>query len=875
MLSKFTNSMIMFTLFLSILLIAGTIVSAEVILEEYEPGQLLKETNFDDGSGLPWHICETSPADADFELKDGRYYVTINTVNHDGGERWDIQFRHRELFVENGHTYTLSFTVSASKDCQIYPKIGDQNDPYTEDWNLNWNMLSLRANQPVTITETFTANRTAEVLEWAFHLADAPEGTVFWFDDMSLYDSQFEGYPPKTRPNYREIRVNQLGYFPNRQKLATLHTESSSPVQWWIEDSNGITVDSGMTEVFGLDNDSGENVHIIDFSGFNQTGQNYILYADSEPVNEGGDSIVDSYPFDISDNMYDNMVYDSLKYFYQSRSGIPIEAQYVQRNDLARAAGHPNDIMDTSTDEEEDWDYNESFSLDATGGWYDAGDHGKYVVNGGITVWTLQNMYERRLYNDDPVSAFADNTMNIPESGNGIPDILDETRYHMEVMLKMQVPEGYDRAGMVFHKGHDHKWTGLATTPAEATQLVAEGEINRILKPPTTAATLNFAATGAQAYRLWQEYDSAFAEECLAAAERAWDAANENRLIYAPFADDRGGGPYGDDYVQDEFYWAACELYAATGASEYLSYLQSSEHYLEVPDHLEHGEENDTVGQFNWGNTAALGTLTLALVPNDLPASEVQQARDNIAAAADFSLGIQDSQGYGITIEPSTITISGLNLTGYPWGSNSYVTNSCIVLAYAYDYTGETKYLDGVAEAMDYMMGRNPNERAYITGYGDYPIQYPHHRFFSHQIDPSFPMAPPGVTDGGPNSGLQDPWVSGSGWEPGGRPPQKCFMDHIESWSTNECTINWNAPMAWVTSFLVENGDDGEGGTTIVDGDANGDGTVNSVDYILVRRYILGILAEFPAANGFEAADLNDDGSVNSLDYIQLRQLVQ
>ncbi|MFP4017371.1 MAG: carbohydrate binding domain-containing protein, partial [Halanaerobiales bacterium] len=210
---------------IAVLFVFECTVMADVVLKEYPPGQLLKETDFNEGSGLPWHICETSPADADFELRDGRYYVTINEVNNSGGERWDIQFRHRELWVESGHTYEVSFTVCATQNCQIYPKIGDQNDPYHEDWNLNWNMLSLTANQPTTITQTFTAGRSAQVLEFAFHLANAPVGTEFWFDDLSLYDPQFEGHPPLTRPNYREIRVNQLGYFPNRQKLATLHTE--------------------------------------------------------------------------------------------------------------------------------------------------------------------------------------------------------------------------------------------------------------------------------------------------------------------------------------------------------------------------------------------------------------------------------------------------------------------------------------------------------------------------------------------------------------------------------------------------------------------------------------------------------------------------
>ncbi|MEN8907595.1 MAG: glycoside hydrolase family 9 protein, partial [Clostridiales bacterium] len=806
-LKKISIPFIVLAVIISTIMIVNVSISASVVLKEYEPGQLLKETNFDEGSGLPWHICETSPADADFELKDGRYYVKVNKVNPNGGERWDIQFRHRDLFVESGHTYTVKFTVQADKNCQIYTKIGDQNDPYTEDWNMNhnWDFITLTANQSKTITQTFTANRTAEVLEWAFHLADAPVDTEFWFDDMSLTDSQFEGHPDEVRPDYREIRVNQLGYFPNRDKLATLHTESSSPVNWTLENSSGNVVDSGITEVFGYDNDSGENVHIIDFTDFEQTGTGYILYAESEPVYEGGDSEADSYPFDISDNLYDNLVYDSLKYFYNSRSGIEITMPYCEESQWERRAGHLPDVVKTNTEEEEDWDYNESFSVDVTGGWYDAGDHGKYVVNGGITLWTLQNMYERRLYNEDDVSDFADNTMNIPESGNSIPDILDETRWHMEVMLKLQVPDGYDRAGMAFHKAHDESWTGLAIEPADDTK-------ERILKPPTTAATLNLAATGAQAYRIWSDYDSTFANECLASAQKAWGAALDNPAIYAPFGDDIGGGPYGDDYVIDDFYWAACELYAATGDKEYLDYIQNSPHYLEVPNYLENGEEVKTVGQFNWGNTSALGTLTLALVSNDLPVADLEQAQSNIAAAADFTINIQKNQGYGIPIKASPVMETGI--TGYPWGSNSFVTNSCIVLAYAYDYTSESKYLNGVTEAMDYMMGRNPNERSYVTGYGDYPVQYPHHRFFANQVDSSFPPAPPGITVGGPNSGLQDPWVKGSGWLPGEMAPQKCYMDHIESWSTNECTINWNAPMAWVSSFLTSNGNNNEDGTT-------------------------------------------------------------
>ncbi|MFW5996340.1 MAG: glycoside hydrolase family 9 protein, partial [Halanaerobiaceae bacterium] len=572
-------------LFVSALAIAQDVPDDMRVVEEYPEEQLLKKTSFEDGAGLPWQTVENPPAKADFGFEDDAYVIEIEDPVGADEDVWDIQFRHRELWVESGHEYEVEFTVEASEACSIYPKIGDQADPYEEDWNINqsYQDLQLEPNEPTTVSETFTSSRDAEQIEFAFHLAGAPEGTVFKFHEISLKDPEFEGHPPKLKPKYRDIRVNQLGYFPNREKKATLHTDETSPVDWWLEDQDGYTVEEGTTEVFGDDEDSGDHVHIIDFSDVEEEGSDYVLKADTEGAH-GDDSMIEdgavvSYPFDIADDMYSQMPYDSMKYFYYNRSGIPIEMPYAEDEKYEREAGHDPDKMETSTDEEGDWAYDEDISLDVTGGWYDAGDHGKYVVNGGISVWTLMNAYERMKHNEESTDFFGDDTLNIPESDDDVPDILNETRWMMEAILKMQVPDGYDREGMAFHKGHDESWTGLATYPHEAEELK-----DRILKPPTTAATLNLAASAAQASRLWEEYDSEFAEECLEAAETAWEAANENPDIYAPFDDDRGGGPYGDNHVEDEFYWAASELFITTGDAEYEDYIKDSDYYLDVPN---------------------------------------------------------------------------------------------------------------------------------------------------------------------------------------------------------------------------------------------------------------------------------------------------
>jgi endoglucanase len=135
------------------------------------------------------------------------------------------------------------------------------------------------------------------------------------------------------------------------------------------------------------------------------------------------------------------------------------------------------------------------------------------------------------------------------------------------------------------------------------------------------------------------------------------------------------------------------------------------------------------------------------------------------------------------------------------WGSNGLVANNASVLALAYDFTGAAKYRDGVFETLHYLLGRNPVSYSYVTGYGGQPVRNVHHRHWANQLDPTLPTAPPGVLSGGPNSGLQDP-VAARMLQ--GCKPQKCFVDHIEAYSLNEVTVNWNSALAWVANWAAE-----------------------------------------------------------------------
>ncbi len=729
---------------------------------------LLKQSDFEDGVMLPWMTSFTAPAAGEAAVKNGA--LCINVTN--GGEnRWDAQIRHREMVIQKGHHYNLSFKAWASRETDVASKVGMSGPPYTDYWSQRVALTTEPQQFQFEFDMNMPDDATAEfAMHFGGHMIKGEGPVELCFDDLILSDPEFTPPPKVVAPPPPAVRVNQVGYLPNRAKIATLVSDAKEPQAWKVVDAAGKEVLSGQTEIFGDDPASRDHVHLIDFSALKTPGEAYVIQV--------GDKSSD--PFAVSPEIYAELKYDAFRYFYLNRSGIEIKMPYAGLEAVTRSAGHPKDVVGCATEAKCD------YTLDVSGGWYDAGDYGKYVVNGGISAWTLVNWHERAKAFGGDVKAFGDGGQRIPESGNKAPDILDEARWEMEFMLRMQVPEGKPNAGMVHHKMHDVEWTALGLKPSDS-------KVERKLRPVSTAATLNLAATAAQAARVWKAYDGPFAQRALEAAERAWAAAKKNPNVLAPASDTMGGGPYDDKHVADEFYWAAAELFATTGKAEYLKELESSALDGTIKE-FEGG--GDVTTAMTWQRVDVLGKITLATVPSKLPAAKKKAYQDQIAAVADHFIGVAKKQGYRVPFEPDPKT------SEFPWGSNSFVINNAMIMGLAYDFTKDVKYLDGISSAMDYILGRNAMGQSYITGYGDRPLQNPHHRFWANQADPNFPKAPPGALSGGPNSGLQDPYVQAAGLK--GCAPQKCFIDNIEAWSTNEITINWNAPLVWVTAWLDE-----------------------------------------------------------------------
>lgn len=907
-------------------------------------GQCLGETDFTK-KGLPWHTCETNPAKQTFELNDGKYICTIKNpggATRGGESRWDLQFRHRGLTIKSGHTYTLHWELDASNAGDLATHIATLDGESTVVWHNNSEQFS-QGWDNVKIAKghnefdcTFTADKDIEVAEWAFHYGGEgqwqdhdcfPEGTVLEFDNMSLIcetcpDSYKEGtcnWDPSNDLGVitpkNDIRVNQVGYYSNRSKQASL-INAKGGESFSVLDSSGKEVYTGTASAAITDpiESSGETVAKLDFTELTTPGT-YTIKCGS----------ASSFEFTISDDIYDGLLTNALNYYYQNRSGVDIEEKYITsynenpkynqtKANLAHKGGHNPDKAYVQSEWVKsyagEFDGDTTYSIDGTGGWYDAGDHGKYVVNGGISIWTLQNMYEMSLATDK-ASKFDDGgEMVIPEGSNSKPDILDETKVELDWFFKMIVdskdPYWGKYEGLVYHKLHDHKWTGLACRPNDYEETWGT---TRIVKPPSYAATLNLVACAAQAARLWEGIDDAYAKECLDNAEKCYAAVKKYwkeyseasdkdnpTSLYAPLDQAIGGGAYGDTEVKDDLYWAACELYATTGDSKYYDDLSNYKDSFKVVTYLEGGENKGSFSSFNWGCTGSLGSLSLYLSDKVSDADKAKIA-DSITEAADTYIAQEEKEGFGIPYEATTFTDDinigpGIKITGYEWGSNSFVANNAIVMAYAYNSTGDAKYIDGVTTAMDYIFGTNALDFSYVTGYGSYYCQRPHHRLWSYELDKSFPMAPKGVMSGGPGSGMQDPYIGGLGYKRGTLAAQKCYVDSIEAWSVNEVTINWNAPLAWVTSFLDDFGND-EGGSPVTKptsgktdptspevtvslyGDANCDGKVDISDAVLIKCYLLNSSSYPISAQGLANSDVQGNkNGVNAQDAVTIQKYI-
>jgi endoglucanase len=241
-----------------------------------------------------------------------------------------------------------------------------------------------------------------------------------------------------------------------------------------------------------------------------------------------------------------------------------------------------------------------------------------------------------------------------------------------------------------------------------------------------------------------------------------------------------GGGPYGDSELAGDFYWAASELWLATGEDRFRSeVLNSTRHTADVFD----------ARGFDFDRMAGPARLDLALSGDALP--DHDQIVDSVIQGALRMLKLQQEQPWGQPYAPPE---------GWAWGSNGRILNNLVVIATAAQLTGDRRFHEAVITGIDYIFGRNALGQSYVTCYGRDASEHLRTRQFGHDLDPSLPPPPPGALAGGANSTETPGFPSDPRLR--GLPPQCCYLDEPTSETTNDICIRWNAPLAYITAYL-------------------------------------------------------------------------
>ena len=552
----------------------------------------------------------------------------------------------------------------------------------------------------------------------------------------------------------QKIAMNQLGFYPNAYKIAVVINEPAAMNFEVISAKTKAVVYSGKLSELKQSGNSSLKTKQADFSSYKKVGV-YVLRVKGLP---------DSYKFKIQKAINYSAGLASLKGFYFIRSNTPLLEKYAGK--WARPAGHPDTevLVHASAASQQ---RPEGTIISSPGGWYDAGDYNKYIVNSGISTSTLFSAYE------DFPAYFEKLEVDIPESGNTIPDILDEAIYNLRWMLTMQDPND----GGVYHKCTNAAFDAIDNMPGQT-------KLPRYVVKKGTAATLNFVAVTAQASRILKKYANelpGLADSCLSASEKAWQWCKQNPAIEynqdalnKQFKPEIVTGAYGDKKLADEWFWAASELFVTTGKSEYfLDIKQGMDATYSVPA---------------WNEVRMLGYYTLTRHKSLVPSAEisvVDTLQNRIIRLADRFISNVSTNAFG--------TVMGQSKRDFIWGSSAVACNQGIVLINAYKLTGDAKYLNFALTNLDYILGRNATGYSFLTGIGSKPVMYPHHRP-SVADNVSDPV--PGLLSGGPNPGMQDK-VKYDFTE-----PETAFTDVHASYASNEIAINWNAPIVYLANAL-------------------------------------------------------------------------
>ena len=686
-----------------------------------QDGDVIVDIDFNDGDID--NFCQyTNGGEFTFKNEGGELAVDIKKV---GGVDYANQVYWDGFNLSHGCVYTYSFDAYCDIDRQIeyrlqinggdyHAYMGDYLQITTEKTNYSFDFEMTEDSDPAPRI-VFNMGKMSD-------MEGSPEEHKVYIDNIKLVVKDASNAEVISGlPNYVNVSVNQLGYKPDDEK--TVFVKGTDYSEFYICDENTQEIvytgslDAGVEDAGTL-----LTIQQGDFSDFNTPGRYYICTNDTA-----------SYPFEIGDGLYDDLYKDTVLMLYKQRCGTETDASIA--GDFAHGDCHHTDATV----------YGSTETKDVSGGWHDAGDYGRYTVSTAKTIADLFNAYIDFGIEDDD--------LGIPESGNGIPDILDEAKVGVDWMYKMQD----EATGGVYHKVTCLVFPESVPPEDETDELV--------LAPISDTATGDYVAIMAWASRMYRDYDSEYADKLLAAAEKAWDYLSSREIVIGyKNPEDIVTGEYPDNGISDERYWAATELYIC-GRDD-------------LEDAVKEGLDNDSLKRnLGWADIGTYADNNLA--HSDL--SLADSAKSRVLERADQIIDRTEGDMYNMALGET-----------YPWGSNMTVANNGEILYMAYNLSGDEKYASLAEKQTDYLLGANSLGYCFVTGYGTLCPTAVHHR-------PSevAGYAMIGMLVGGPDNGLDDSYAKAVLT---GQAPAMCYADNQQSYSTNEVTIYWNSPLIYILS---------------------------------------------------------------------------
>ena len=509
------------------------------------------------------------------------------------------------------------------------------------------------------------------------------------------------------------LRLDSVGYLPDALKIAT---SPGAPAAFSVLRSDGSVAFSGQAAA-PVTSDDGEQVAALDFSGLTELGA-FLVHVDG---------VGDSAKFRIEPHVYDDALKTVMLGFQGARCGTAITIRHDGES-FSHAACHRNDAyLDVILGTNE--------KKDSLFGWHDAGDYGKYTVNGAFSAGMLLKAWEHFQ------PALADLELGGPNQDPAMPDFLEELKFELDWLLTTQFDDG-----RVSHKVTAKQFEPLDVAPERDLQ-------PRLFAPTGTAAAADLVAVLAQAARIYKPYAPSFAQTCLDAALKSYAFLTANPSEEKPdLSEFKTGGYQTSD--QDDRIWAAAEVWETTGDAAALADFEAR------------AGGTGALLEWDWSNLQNLGIFTYLLSERTgRDPAVVAGLEQSVIGVADEIVNRAEQHAYGRGIGPK-----------YYWGINGTVARVAMNLSVADRLSPKPEYAKTALLQIDHLFGRNPYARSFVTGVGFHPPEQPHHR----------PSVASGAARPWPGLLVGGPWPGAADWH-----------DAHDDFKTNEVAINWSAALAY------------------------------------------------------------------------------